>query len=122
MLDADVFEQNYSYPFASCLREVQEAKSASLELATSAPPDTQRLFFLGGLLRPELAANLMLATSEVAMHRYYTPFHEVERKLRASDPVISASGSRLRFESFSRCCGVYARADFLPEMLAPEPS
>ena len=88
MLDADVIEQDYSYAFASCLQEPQGKEAARLELATSAPPNTQRLFFLGGLLRPELAAQLMLATSEVAMHRYYTPFHEVERKLRASDPVI----------------------------------
>jgi hypothetical protein len=120
MLDADTFEQDYSYTFASCLQEPQGEKAARLDLATSAPPNTQRLFFLGRLLRPELAANLMLATSDVAMHCYYTPLHEIERKLRTTDPVISASGSRLRCESFSRCCGVYARAEFLPEMLAPE--
>jgi hypothetical protein len=77
-------------------------------------------FFSGAIARPDLAAALLFATSEVALRRYYIPFHEIERKLRASDPVVSASGDRLRFEAFSRCCGVYARADFLSEMLEPE--
>jgi hypothetical protein len=43
----------------------------------------------------------------------------VARMLRAADPVISADGERLRFEAFSQCCGVYARTDFLPDILAP---
>jgi hypothetical protein len=29
--------------------------------------------------------------------------------------VVTSGGERLRFESFSVCCGVYARADFNPE-------
>jgi hypothetical protein len=37
--------------------------------------------------------------------------------LRAADPVVTSNGDRLRFESFSACCGVYARFDALPGSL-----
>lgn len=48
----------------------------------------------------------------MAAARYY------RRTLRASlDPVVTRNGDRLRFESFSGCCGVYARLDVLPEGL-----
>lgn len=54
----------------------------------------------------------MLAVADVASARYY------QRTLRASlDPVVTGNGDRLRFESFSGCCGVYARLDVLPDGL-----
>jgi hypothetical protein len=37
--------------------------------------------------------------------------------LRAVDPVVTSNCDRLRFESFSACCGVYARLDVLPAAL-----
>ncbi len=44
----------------------------------------------------------------MAATRYY------QRQLAASlDPVVTAGGDRLRFESFSGCGGVYARLDVL---------
>lgn len=48
----------------------------------------------------------------MAAARYY------QRTLPASlDPVVTGNGDRLRFESFSGCCGVYARLDVLQEGL-----
>jgi hypothetical protein len=38
-----------------------------------------------------------------------------------ADPVVTSNGDRLRFESFSGCCGVHARLDLLPEALAEPP-
>jgi hypothetical protein len=34
-----------------------------------------------------------------------------------ADPVVTSNGDRLRFESFSSCCGLYARLDLLPPAL-----
>jgi hypothetical protein len=56
----------------------------------------------------------------VALRRYYVPPAMGARILRAADPVLTAAGGRLRLESFSQCCGVYARADLLPDMLAAD--
>ncbi|MGV9264691.1 SWIM zinc finger family protein [Kitasatospora sp. NPDC003701] len=69
-------------------------------------------FFAGFLTDPAPAAAALLAVADVAAARYYQP------QLRASlDPVVTANGDRLRFESFSGCCGVYARLDVLRDGL-----
>jgi hypothetical protein len=113
-----VIEHTYAYPFASGL-SVEQGRPL-LALAASSVPAAERLFFAGRLLQPELAAQLLLATSEVALRRYYIPPTMIARILRAADPVVTAADGRLRFESFSQCCGVYARADLLPDMLVAE--
>ncbi|WP_371501013.1 SWIM zinc finger family protein [Kitasatospora sp. NBC_00374] len=69
-------------------------------------------FFDGFLTAPAPAAAALLAVADVAAARYYQPL------LRASlDPVVTAGGDRLRFESFSGCCGVHARLDVLADGL-----
>lgn len=69
-------------------------------------------FFSGFLTSPKAAAGALLAVADVAAARYFRP------RLRASlDPVVTGNGDRLRFESFSGCCGVYARLDVLEQGL-----
>jgi hypothetical protein len=69
-------------------------------------------FFDGWLARPGLVAGLLLAVAAVARSRYFQPAAS-----RLLDPVLTSGDGRLRLESFSSCCGVYARADLLPEAL-----
>jgi hypothetical protein len=88
-----------------------------LALAASNTAVAERPFFSGALRKPEVGAALLLATSDVALRRYYVPPAMLARILREADPVITAADGRLRFESLSQCCGVYARADLLPDML-----
>jgi hypothetical protein len=57
-----------------------------------------------------VAASGILA--DVAASRYADL--GVAARLAALDPVVTASGDRLRFESFSACNSVYARLDLLP--------
>jgi SWIM zinc finger len=118
MAETSVIEHVYRYPFASALAE--SGGKPRLALAASRDSAGEKLLFAGGLRQPELAAALLLATSEVALRRYYVPPAMVARILRRADPVVTAADGRLRLESLSQCCGVYARADFLPEMLATE--
>ena len=63
-------------------------------------------FFSGFVTSPEPVALALLAVAEVARTRYYQPTSPASR-----DPVVTCSRERLRFESFSGCCGVYARVD-----------
>ncbi|MGW3564953.1 SWIM zinc finger family protein [Streptomyces sp. NPDC000941] len=68
-------------------------------------------FFDGVLTEPEASAAALLAVADVAAARYYDP------RLRGAaslDPVVTAGGGWLRFESFSGCCGVHARLDVPP--------
>ena len=60
----------------------------------------------------------MLACAVIARVRYYPPGSLIA-KLR--DPVVTSNGDRLRFESFSGCCGVHARLDLLPAALDEAP-
>jgi hypothetical protein len=69
-------------------------------------------FFTGFLTEPEQAAKGLLSVAAVARARYYVPM-TAQRLAEMLDPVVTSNGDRLRFESFSGCCGVYARLDVL---------
>ncbi|QNS07531.1 SWIM zinc finger domain-containing protein [Streptomyces xanthii] len=80
--------------------------------ATPAGPRDHPRFFSGFLTCPQVAAAGLLAVADVAAARYH------QQRLAASlDPVVTGSGDRLRFESFSGCGGVYARLDVLDQGL-----
>lgn len=73
-------------------------------------------FFAGFLTEPEQGAQALLAVAAVARSRYFVPM--TSQRLQAIlDPVVTSDGERLRFESFSGCCGVYARYDVLADGL-----
>jgi hypothetical protein len=70
-------------------------------------PVAHPYFYDGFLDHPEQAAVALLAVAKVARSRYFLP----AASIRLLDPVVTSNGDRLRFESFSSCCGVYARYD-----------
>jgi SWIM zinc finger len=83
----------------------------SFETSGGAVPDgatAQPRLFDGFLTAPAAAAAAILAVADVAAARF-------NQSASASlDPVVTAGGGLLRLESFSGCCGVYARLDILP--------
>jgi hypothetical protein len=107
--------QAYAYLRSSSVHESPAGRSLALETSGGATPAgavAHPRFFSGFLADPAPAAAALLAVADVAAARYYRP------EMRASlDPVVTANGDRLRFESFSGCCGVYARLDVLAEGL-----
>jgi len=107
--------QTYAYLRSSVVHESTAGRSLALETSGGATPSgavANPRFFSGFLTSPAVAAAALLAVADVAAARYYQP------QLRASlDPVVTANGDRLRFESFSGCCGVYARLDVLADGL-----
>lgn len=112
--------QTYTYVRPSTL--TFSDGQADLTLATSGGrtsggPATHPVFFDGFLGHPEQAATALLTVAKVARTRFYTPPGMLAAILRAADPVVTSNGDRLRFESFSACCGVYARYDALPGSL-----
>lgn len=90
-----------------------------LETATGLTPAgavEQPLFFSGMLTRPDVTAAALLTVADVAGTRYFDA--GLAKRVANSDPVVTASGDRLRFESFSLCNGVYARLDLLADGIA----
>jgi hypothetical protein len=113
-------EQTYTYVRPSALTFADG--HADLMLATSGGltargPAAHPVFFDGYLRHQEQSAAALLAIAKVARTRFYTPPGMLAAILRAADPVVTSNGDRLRFESFSACCGVYARYDALPGSL-----
>jgi hypothetical protein len=102
--------QTYSYLRPSALHDSTAGHTLALETSGSATP-----------------------AGEVANPRFFNGFLTAPRRRRCSrspmwqppattyrpsanawlDPVVTADGDRLRLESFSGCCGVYARLDVL---------
>ncbi|MDT0380100.1 SWIM zinc finger family protein [Streptomyces sp. DSM 42041] len=107
--------QAYAYLRASSVRSGPAGGLLGLETSGGLTPrgtEAHPGFFRGFLTHPQAAAHALLAVADVAAARYY------QRLSPASlDPVVTGNGDRLRFESFSGCCGVYARLDVLREGL-----
>ncbi|MFF2403548.1 SWIM zinc finger family protein [Streptomyces goshikiensis] len=103
--------QALAYARSSALTSDAGCRLLGLETAGGLTPvgaEAHPRFFAGFLTSPQAAARGLLAVADVAATRYH------QRTLRASlDPVVTGNGDRLRFESFSGCCGVYARLDVL---------
>jgi hypothetical protein len=107
--------QAVAYARPSALETTAEGRLLGLETSRGATPtgvQDHPSFFSGFLTRPQAAAAGLLAVADVAAARYYRP-----QLLASLDPVVTGNGDRLRFESFSGCCGVYARLDVLSEGL-----
>ncbi|WP_344499875.1 SWIM zinc finger family protein [Dactylosporangium maewongense] len=106
--------QSLSYLAPSALHDgglqLQTAGGVAQRAVTANPR-----FFTGFLTTPAAAAAGLLAVAEVARTRYFQPLSPA-----SLDPVVTGSRDRLRFESFSGCCGVYARLDVLPTGLDGE--
>ncbi len=119
-----VVEQVYRYSFASSA--ASDNGRPDVRIATSGGITSRGLvdhprFFDGFLGHGEQMATALLVIAKVARSRFYVPPGMVAAMIRAADPVVTSNGDRLRFESFSACCGVYARLDMLPEALDSPP-
>jgi hypothetical protein len=115
-------ELMYDYRAASLVRQAGERSELLLETCgglTEAGPAAHPYLFNGFLTDPGPAAQGMLACAAVARARYHVSNIVVAGFL--SDPVVTSNGDRLRFESFSGCCGVHARLDLLPSALGEPP-
>jgi hypothetical protein len=111
-------EFTYRYGFAS--EALTTSAGMDLRLATSGPDENEAEYFRGKLTRPKRAADLLRGLVEVVQSRFYIPPAMLARILALADPVVTCGDDVLRFEAFSACCGVYARADFLPPALDGE--
>jgi len=118
--------QSYNYAGASAMTDAgvlalqtsggvtRGVASARASSVAAEPPATAAhpRFFSGFLAEAEPAAAGLLGLANVAAAHYYRRVPTWTR-----DPVVTCDAERLRFESFSACCGVYARLDVLPDAI-----
>lgn len=108
---------DYAYRY----RHVSEldAPARRLRLATfRATSDANPYFFVGELREPRRAADMLRALFRVVQSRFHVPAAMLGRILAQADPVVTCYQNSLRWEGFSACCGVYARADWLPSFIS----
>ncbi len=109
MSSAAAIDFTYRYPFASNLD--RGGGPPRLRLATCTAAQEHPYFFDGALREPKVAADMLLALADVVGTHFFMPRPAI------LDPVATSSEEVLRFEGFSGCCGVYARADLPAEAL-----
>jgi hypothetical protein len=104
---AAALDFTYKYPFASSVGQLDQG--FGLRLSTCGAHQEHEYFFNGRLLQPRCVGDMLLVLSNIVKTHFFLP------RPILLDPVVTSSENMLRFEGFSGCCGVYARADFLPE-------
>lgn len=116
-----VAEQVYEYARPSTVA-IAPGGTADVLLGTSGGPTAHPHFFSGFVAHGAQTARALLLVADIAGTRFYEPPSMVAARLRAADPVVTSGPDVLRFESFSACCGVYARLDLDGGSLDPEHS
>ncbi len=99
---------------------VKGESSSSLGLATNSEPLQGQAsfdFFRGYLREARPFAEGLLTIAQTARSRFHIPPAMLNRIILESDPVITSDATHMRFESFSACCGVYARLDVPKEAM-----
>lgn len=102
---------DYTYRYLRPSQMTDSASQRGLHLATfggaGAAQVEHPFFFDGEVHAPHVVAAMLLALAKVVSTRFWMPQFPA-----LFDPVVTSSKELLRFEGFSSCCGVYARADF----------
>ena len=111
--------QSYRYLRPSALVADRDGADLCLETSggrTASGQAANPRFFAGFLTEPAQAATGLLAVADGGAGPLLRPV-TAQRLQEILDPVVTGNGDRLRFESFSGCCGVYARLDVLGDGL-----
>src|SRR5262245_66582561 len=101
---------DYTYRYAQPSALTKTGGELGRRLATfrgaGAEPAAHTFFFDGRMRQPHVAASMLLTLAKVVSTRFWMPLNPA-----LLDPVVTSNEELLRFEGFSSCCGVYARAD-----------
>lgn len=100
----------YTYRYVHPSELARHGPEWGVRLATcggaSTQPAEHPFFFDGKVRQPHVVASMLLTLAKVVSTRFFLPLNPA-----LLDPVVTSSEQMLRFEGFSSCCGVYARAD-----------
>lgn len=107
----------YKYAAPSALTRRADHDELFLSEYSEVARRSGNCFFWGRLTEPFLLSRCLLALSRVVQSSFALSPAELAAM---KDPIVTAGNERLRFEGFSRCAGVYARVDVLPEGHAGE--
>lgn len=101
---------DYTYRYAHRSELIATGPERGLRLATFGGAGTEAaehpFFFDGRMRQPHVVGGMLLTLAKVVTTRFWMPLNPA-----LLDPLVTSNEELLRFEGFSSCCGVYARAD-----------
>lgn len=103
---------SYAYPSPSLLKHQENGDELFFAKYNEVDRRDVPCFFWGRLQQPFITTRCLLALSHVVQSSFALSPQDFKNM---KDPVVTAGNGKLRFEGFSRCAGVYARVDVLPD-------
>lgn len=101
----------YQYRTRSAFQKTINADELFLSKYSEIEKQEAPCFFWGKLTEPYITARCLITLSNVVQSSFsLSPFELAKLK----DPIVTSGNSKIRFEGFSHCAGVYARVDVLP--------
>jgi len=102
----------YQYNAPSILQRNKNQDELFLSKYSEIEKKDAPCFFWGKLTEPYITARCLITLSNIVQSSFsLSPFEIAKLK----DPIVTAGNGKIRFEGFSHCAGVYARADILPD-------
>ena len=98
----------YSYSFASLFRKAADNSDLFLANYAEVPQGNLPCFFQGTLTNPYFVARCLITLANVVKSNFILTQAQLEAM---RDPIVTVGASKIRFEGFSQCAGVYARVD-----------
>jgi hypothetical protein len=102
----------YNYSFASLLKDSGEGSELFLSNYSEVPSNNLPCYFQGSITNPYIVARCLITLANVVKSNYTLTTAQIEAM---KDPIVTVGGSKVRFEGFSQCAGVYARVDIIEE-------
>ena len=102
----------YQYPFHSLLKQTDDKEVLFLANYSEMPQGNLPRFFQGTLSNPYIVARCLINLANVVKSNFIITQAQLEAM---RDPIVTVGASKIRFEGFSQCAGVYARVDVTEE-------
>ena len=102
---------NYRYDFKSLLYKEDNLTLALAKYSEIDKGDNPCLF-LGDISSPYIVSRCLVTLSNVVQSSFNLSPAEINL---LKDPIVTTGNSKVRFEGFSHCAGLYARVDVLEE-------
>ncbi len=102
----------YQYTFRSLLKQTDDKEVLFLANYSEMPQGNLPRFFQGTLSNPYIVARCLINLANVVKSNFIITQAQLEAM---RDPIVTVGASKIRFEGFSQCAGVYARVDVTEE-------
>ncbi len=103
---------NYNYTFSSLFKKESDKSKLYLANYSELLQANIPCFFEGSISNPYIVARSLIVLANVVKSNFIITQAQLEAM---RDPIVTVGASKIRFEGFSQCAGVYARVDVVED-------